>query len=395
MGFLALLKLKLTHLSKTLPSKKYSSAKPAPLPKSNSPSSNSSARLNPSSKNSNQKTKTKLIPFFQTTNLKLISLLQILNNNKIKAFSLLEVTATVGILGVLTGVAVPSYNKHKEKANKALVETLLVDAYKIIATNQIDKEATTTSELNNMNAFRQVNGASWRLNNGAGQIEGTDRKWCIELDLGDKAYLGESSCIDWRKRVIHTEGGSQGRCASGGNNNGCGFEAGSAQQEAEACPVGERWNGANCVSVCPGGQSLQGGVCASECATGTRWDGSACVPITCPQGQRLQGNNCVPITCPQGQRLQGNNCVPITCPAGQRLQGNNCVPITCPQGQRLQGNNCVPITCPAGQRLQGNNCVPISNPQPPNNPNPPNGNPQETLSLHNNLLSPAPADTTL
>ena len=290
----------------------------------------------------------------------------------IMGFSLVELLTTVGILSVVSTVAIPIYSNYKNSSKKAAVESVLQEAYDKVTSNQLfekdtqvlDKSPTELSELNQMDMV-QAAGAKWKRNSALGHIEKDESHWCLEIKLGKRAYNGEPSCINGSGEMSHKETTRTENCPSGDCTGICDHPKGCKATDP-SCPPFHSLQSSGCVrSSCPTGQRLQGSGSSASCVaitcpTGQRLNGNTCEAITCPQYYSLQGSSCVRSSCPIGQRLQGTNCVAITCPTGQRLNGNTCEAITCSTGQRLQGSTCVAITCSTGERLQGNNCVPLS-----------------------------------
>ena len=81
-----------------------------------------------------------------------------LNN---KGFTLLEVMVTVGILAVISGIAVPQYNKYKENAGYQAVgvdlQTIRKQFGVCMAVNSAVGSCTTASQLDiNISGFAQV-----------------------------------------------------------------------------------------------------------------------------------------------------------------------------------------------------------------------------------------------
>ena len=290
-------------------------------------------------------------------------------------FSLIELLTTVGIIGALSGIAIPSYVSYKNNSKKAGVEAALTEAYDKIKSNQLLDTKTKKSELNQIDLVKAniaKGGSGWKINNNSAKqvIDEWDNSWCLEISgLGFKAKNGStSSCITESGKVVH------GKTCGG---SGCTFTATTSCTGGQVfdgvkciCPAGQIFDGSKCITapICIGGKVLQGTTCV--CPSGTHDTGSACVTCkggqvwngsscSCPSGQTLIGSTC---QCPGGKILQGTTCVCpsgthdtgsacVTCKGGQVWNGSSC---SCPSGQTLIGSTC---QCPGGKILQGTTCV--------------------------------------
>ena len=265
----------------------------------------------------------------------------------IAGFSLVELLVSVGILGAISGIAIPSYLSYKNSSKKALVVSVLMEAYDKIESNQLLDLDTQLSELNEM-ALAKANNATWRLNTGTSQvIDSRDKSWCLEINLGDSAYNKAASCItsDGDFKHASSSGGTDGTCGAGCTSTAVTCSGGQVWNgSACVCRGGLTWDGTSCVApACTGGRMRRGTYCV--CPTGRYWDGSACV-MPCTGGRVRVGTNCV---CPGGKVWNGTSC---NCPTGRHWDGSNCVVCNAPRS--WTGSVC---ECSGGRHWDGSNCV--------------------------------------
>ena len=170
-------------------------------------------------------------------------------------------------------------------------------------------------------------GANWEFNNNSSLTKitvGKNTPWCLSLNLGNRAYKGDVSCVDFSGQTRHTDKDTSNssrhwRCSSSGS-----------------CSA----------NICPTGQQRQGG---------------ACIAITCAQHFSLQGNNCIQTSCPQYFSLQAGSCLRTSCPSGQELIATQCFPLCTGALTRLADNSC---GCTGGLEAVGTQCLtPCTPPQ--------------------------------
>ncbi|MCZ0933286.1 MAG: prepilin-type N-terminal cleavage/methylation domain-containing protein [Oligoflexia bacterium] len=160
---------------------------------------------------------------------------------KNKGFSLIELLAAVAILSILTAISTVFYRSYVGKANLGLVETVLRSAYSLVKDNQNFGITTTNTELNNLSTPKKqyvkakltdpsTTIGTWTIilktGSSAGatdtkipidQVAGLNKKWCLQISLGDIAYKDAPSCIDSSGDISHkTEPlpSSRGECGS-------------------------------------------------------------------------------------------------------------------------------------------------------------------------------------
>ena len=123
---------------------------------------------------------------------------------------------------------------------------------------------------------------------------------------------------------------------------GCGAASplwNASRRECEACPGGQRWNGAEC--TCVGGQILESGRCT--CPSNQHWANNRCE--VCNVGLVWNGAQC---ECPRGQHWANNECQ--VCNGGSTWNGNQCV---CTVGTSWNGSQCASLQRIAAPAARG------------------------------------------
>ena len=145
---------------------------------------------------------------------------------------MVELLVVIAIIGVLAGIAIPSYRSHSDKAKKTVSETILKQVHEFVGLRRIQlppKEVNETdlgdkvgSGLSASNFFIVSSSTSTR--------KITTDTWCVEFK-DSKLTSGKVSCIDSNGKMEHSDsdtsftaiGSGKTDCKTSGNTKGnCG-----------------------------------------------------------------------------------------------------------------------------------------------------------------------------